>query len=92
MKKQKMLNFVLVVFVLLTGSGCSTMWAKGTGSLYETHTYIGRAPMVWGAGANHLFGKASEQEGPADIVASNNMNPMKASVHHTLTIRREARD
>jgi len=72
-------------------SGCASHWAKGEGSLLETHTYVCRAPMTHQWAANNPLDKG--RPGPADAVAGHEIidpNPKKAV--DSTSARREARD
>ena len=42
----------ILVLLSVMAQGCVSHWAKGKGTLFESHMYIGRAPMShqWGTG------------------------------------------
>ena len=92
----------VLIGLLLCSMGCASHFAKGEGSLIETHTYIGRSPMSHQWGIDNPLDK--DKLGPADAVAQHAIiNPniqhvnVQDSSYHTANAvvkpnRREARD
>ena len=64
-----MRNYALMLvglMLVLTVGGCASSWSKGEGTLFESHSYIGKAPMAVRSGLNNPF--ATKTEGPAEII------------------------
>jgi len=71
--------------------GCGSHWAKGEGSLLETHMYIGRAPMTHQWGVNNPLDKG--KPGPADTVVRHvPIDPNPDVIVSSSSSKREARD
>ena len=83
----------LLLIMFSTMMGCSSHYAKGEGSLFESHMYIGKAPMSHQWGVNPAFGPAAERPGPADSIAEQEIvDPNPRVVVSSGQTRREARD
>lgn len=68
------LMLVLPMLVLTVG-GCATEWSKGEGTLFESHTYIGKAPMNHRVAAGMPFSKGGNDPALA-LLKHEPVNPL----------------